>query len=549
MTISFNDFNISKEIIDAIGEMGFEEPSPIQAGAIPLVLQGIDVIGQAQTGTGKTAAFGIPILERIDSKSKNVQAMILCPTRELSIQVAEEISKLGKFLKGVKVVPIYGGQPIERQIRALKQGTQIVVGTPGRIIDHIKRKTLKTDNIKIFVLDEADEMFDMGFREDIEMIIGRLPEEKQMTFFSATMAKEIMNFAKTYQSEPEIIRVVKKEMTVPKVDQYYFDLDPHMKTEILARVLDIYNPNLTIVFCNTKRMVDELTSKLKDRGYLAEALHGDLKQNQRDFVMNKFRKLSTDILVATDVAARGIDVDEVDMVVNYDMPQDDEYYVHRIGRTARAGREGTAISFVSGKEYYKLRDIQKYTKSIIARKEIPTLGDIRKNESTKLLNILTENINKEENKKYEPIINVLLEENYNPIDIASVCISLYMNEKGVGNHEELDYIDNDKKRPVRKQRQARPKERFKKGKWKRVFINIGRIDGVSERHILSAILQNNKLHKNDVGSIDIYDKYSFVDINAKRTNEVVKDLNKIRIRGRKIKSEIAKSSSKSGRRK
>lgn len=548
MTISFNDFNISKEIIDAIGEMGFEEPSPIQAGAIPLVLQGIDVIGQAQTGTGKTAAFGIPILERIDSKSKNVQAMILCPTRELSIQVAEEISKLGKFLKGVKVVPIYGGQPIERQIRALKQGTQIVVGTPGRIIDHIKRKTLKTDNIKIFVLDEADEMFDMGFREDIEMIIGRLPEEKQMTFFSATMAKEIMNFAKTYQSEPEIIRVVKKEMTVPKVDQYYFDLDPHMKTEILARVLDIYNPNLTIVFCNTKRMVDELTSKLKDRGYLAEALHGDLKQNQRDFVMNKFRKLSTDILVATDVAARGIDVDEVDMVVNYDMPQDDEYYVHRIGRTARAGREGTAISFVSGKEYYKLRDIQKYTKSIIARKEIPTLGDIRKNESTKLLNILTENINKEENKKYEPIINVLLEENYNPIDIASVCISLYMNEKGVGNHEELDYIDNDKKRPVRKQRQARPKERFKKGKWKRVFINIGRIDGVSERHILSAILQNNKLHKNDVGSIDIYDKYSFVDINAKRTNEVVKDLNKIRIRGRKIKSEIAKSSSKSGRR-
>lgn len=538
---NFKDFNISDEIIKAVNDMGFEEPSSIQARAIPLMLSGTDMIGQAQTGTGKTAAFGIPILERINTKDKSVQAMILCPTRELSIQVAEEIARLGKYKKGVKVLPIYGGQPIDRQIRALKQGVQVVVGTPGRVIDHINRRTLKIGNVKIFVLDEADEMFDMGFREDIELVMGHLPEEKQMTFFSATMAKNIMSFAKTYQREPEVVQVVKKELTVPRVDQYYFDLEPHMKTEILTRVLDIYNPNLTIVFCNTKRKVDELTASLQDRGYFAEALHGDLKQNQRDFVMNKFRKLTTDILVATDVAARGIDVDEVDMVINYDLPQDDEYYVHRIGRTARAGREGTAFSFVSGKEFYKLRDIQRYTKTKINRKQVPTLRDIKETQNEKLLNIITENIDKDEYKRFESIINVLLEKNYSPIDIAATAVGLYTKEKGLGQHEELDYIDNDKMRSPRGSDKKRSMDRGSRKHTGRLFINAGKMDGVTERNILGNIIQYSDISKSDVGKIDIYDKFSFVSINGKLAESVARDVNGTRLKGRQITVEIARS--------
>lgn len=544
---NFKDFNISEEIIRAVNDMGFEEPSSIQARAIPLVLEGVDMIGQAQTGTGKTAAFGIPILEKINVNDKSVQAMILCPTRELSIQVAEEISRLAKYMKGVKVLPIYGGQPIDRQIRALKQGVQIVVGTPGRVIDHINRRTLKIGNVKIFVLDEADEMFDMGFREDIELVIGHLPEDRQMTFFSATMAKDIMSFAKTYQNEPEIIKVVKKELTVPKVDQYYFDLEPHMKTEILTRVLDIYNPNLTIVFCNTKRKVDELTASLQDRGYFAEALHGDLKQSQRDTVMNKFRKLTTDILVATDVAARGIDVDEVDMVINYDLPQDDEYYVHRIGRTARAGREGTAFSFVSGKEFYKLRDIQRYTKTEIVRRQVPTLRDIKATQNEKLLNIITENIDKDEFRKYESVLNVLLEKNYSPIDIAAASIGLYVKEKGIGQHEELDYIDNDKKRAPKDQRQKRGKARDPKKHTGRIFVSAGKKDGVSERNILGNIIQYSDISKNEVGRIDIYDNFSFVSVKEDIAEQVARDINGTRLKGRQITAEIAKTRRKSGK--
>lgn len=550
MTISFRDLGVSEEIIKAVGDMGFEEPSPIQEKAIPLVLNGVDMIGQAQTGTGKTAAFSIPIIEKIDAKEKKLQAMILCPTRELSIQVAEEISKLAKYKKGVRAIPVYGGQPIDRQIKALKSGVQIVVGTPGRVIDHINRKTIKTEAIKIFVLDEADEMFDMGFREDIELVIDRLPEDKQTTFFSATMAKEIMDFAKKYQKSPEIIKIVKKELTVPKVTQFYYDLDNHMKTEILSRVLDIYNPTLTVVFCNTKKMVDELTSSLRERGYLAEGLHGDLKQAQRDFVMNKFRKLTTDILVATDVAARGIDVDEVDMVINYDMPQDDEYYVHRIGRTARAGREGTAISFVSGKEFYKLRDIQKYTKTVIARKDIPTLVDIRNTQANKILNLLVENIGKEEEiKKHEKIVNIMLEENYSPIDIALSAIDLFVREKGLSNHEELDYIDNDKKRPQRGRDRERSRDRERRrdrsSKRKdenmaRVFLSVGNLDGVGTRHILSSLLEYSGLNKKAIGKIDVYDKYSFIEVEKKHVKDLIKNAYGKTIKGRSISIEVAK---------
>ena len=322
--MKFDELELQSSLLRAVTEMGFEEMTPIQAQAIPVVLSGQDIIGQAQTGTGKTAAFGLPILQNIDPKKKSLQAVILCPTRELAIQVSEEMHKFAKFLHGIKIVPIYGGQEIVRQIKALKAGTQIVIGTPGRVMDHMRRKTVKFDDVKIVALDEADEMLNMGFREDIETILRDVPGERQTLLFSATMPQPIMEIARMYQHNAVHIRVVKKELTVPKIEQYYYEVRPKAKLDALTRLLDMYAPKLSLIFCNTKRQVDELVTALQARGYFAEGLHGDLKQQQRDRVMNSFRGGKTDILVATDVAARGIDVDDVEAVFNYDVPQDDE---------------------------------------------------------------------------------------------------------------------------------------------------------------------------------------------------------------------------------
>ena len=322
-TLKFEELNLSKEVQRAIADMGFEEATPIQSQAIPSVLSGKDIIGQAQTGTGKTASFGIPIIETIDDHLKKVQAIVLCPTRELAIQVSEEIGELLKYKKNIKIVPIYGGQSIDRQIRSIQSGVQIVIGTPGRVIDHINRGTLKLNEIKMVVLDEADEMLDMGFRDDIEEILKTVPKERQTVMFSATMPKQILDLSKKYLTNPEHIKVVHKEITVPNVNQYYIELKPSMKLEALTRLIDIHNPKLSLVFSNRKKNVDDMVSHLQARGYSAEGLHGDMKQMMRDRVMGKFRNGKIEILVATDVAARGIDVDDIDAVFNYDMPQDD----------------------------------------------------------------------------------------------------------------------------------------------------------------------------------------------------------------------------------
>ncbi len=375
-TICFEELHLHQEILRAVAEMGFEAASPIQAQAIPAQLEGHDMVGQAQTGTGKTAAFGIPLLQKIDPDNKKLQAIVLLPTRELAIQVAEEIRRLAKFMHGIKVLPVYGGQDIVRQIRALKDGVQVVIGTPGRVMDHLHRKTLRVDQVHTVVLDEADEMLNMGFLEDMETILSQLPPNRQTVMFSATMPPAIAEIARKFQNNPVMVRVVKKELTVPKVEQFYYEVKPKNKVEVLCRLMDLYSPKLSVVFCNTKKGVDELVQSLQGRGYFAEGLHGDLKQEQRDRVMNAFRNGRTDILVATDVAARGIDVDDVEAVFNYDIPQDDEYYVHRIGRTGRAGREGKAFSLVVGKEVYKLRDIQRYCKTKIIPQAIPSLDDI-----------------------------------------------------------------------------------------------------------------------------------------------------------------------------
>ncbi len=372
----YENSGIDKRILRAVAEMGYENMTPIQKQAIPILMEGKDVIGQAQTGTGKTAAFGIPMLQRIDENDKSLQGIILCPTRELAIQAADELRKFSKYMHNVKMVPIYGGQDIGRQIKALKGGVQIIVGTPGRVMDHMRRHTIKIQNVKMVILDEADEMLDMGFREDMETILGEIENEHQTALFSATMPQAILDITDKYQKDARLIKVTKKELTIPLIKQYYFVVKNIYKEEVISRLLELYDFKRSIIFCNTKRMVDELAANLKDRGYQAEGLHGDMTQKQRDFVMNRFKNGSLEILIATDVAARGIDVDDLEAVFNYDVPQDIEYYVHRIGRTGRAGKEGMAFTFAYGRDLYRIRDIERICKTKMTEMRVPNAKQV-----------------------------------------------------------------------------------------------------------------------------------------------------------------------------
>lgn len=374
--LRYEDSGICPEILRAVSEMGFEFMTPIQEQAIPVLLEGKDVIGQAQTGTGKTAAFAIPMIQSIDARIRKPQGIILCPTRELAMQAAEEIRKLAKYMHGIKVLPVYGGQDIGRQIRALSTGVQIIVGTPGRVMDHLRRHTIKTADVRMIVLDEADEMLDMGFREDIETILSDMPKEHQMALFSATMPQAILDITGEYQKNAVFIKVTPREITVSAIKQAYYRIAKKDKKEALCRLLDYYQPGKSLVFCNTKRMVDEITQELKSRGYEAEGLHGDLSQFQRDTVMNLFRNGNCAILTATDVAARGIDVSGVDAVFNYDVPEDIEYYVHRIGRTGRAGRKGRAFTLASGRDIFKIREIERFCHTTVRERKLPSPGDI-----------------------------------------------------------------------------------------------------------------------------------------------------------------------------
>lgn len=358
--IKFEELNLSDNIKKALAEMDYIETTPIQAQAIPYILDGKDIIGQSQTGTGKTASYGLPMIEKIDVSNKKVQAIVLCPTRELAVQVTEEIRKFNKYQEGIKCLAIYGGQSIERQITSLKRGIQIVVGTPGRIMDHMRRKTLKLENVKMVVLDEADEMLNMGFEEDIETILKEIDETRQTILFSATMSKEILNVAKKYLKNPVSVKVKSKELTVENIEQTILELKSGMKDEAVMRLIDMYIPRKAIVFCNTKKKVDLLIDVLKSKKYSAEAIHGDIKQIQRDKIIRKLKDGQIQILVATDVAARGIDVKDLDLVINYDIPQEEEYYVHRIGRTGRNGGTGKAFTFVVGKEKNRIYSIQRY---------------------------------------------------------------------------------------------------------------------------------------------------------------------------------------------
>lgn len=439
--MSFGEADIDSNILRAVREMGFEIMSPIQEKAIPALMQGRDIIGQAQTGTGKTAAFGIPMIQNVDPKLRALQAIVLCPTRELAIQAAEEIRKLAKYMHGVKVLPVYGGQDITRQIRALSQGVQIVVGTPGRVMDHMRRHTIKTANIKMIVLDEADEMLNMGFREDIETILADMPEEHQMALFSATMPEPILKITHEYQQNAEYIRVTPEEITVTAIKQAYYRIARKDKLEALCRLMDYYQPVRSLIFCNTKKMVDEMAETLKDRGYQAEGLHGDLSQHQRDMVMNAFRNGRCAILIATDVAARGIDVSGVDAVFNYDVPEDIEYYVHRIGRTGRAGKAGRSFTLVSGREIYKIREIERICHTEIRERRLPSPKDITRVKSGKVFAEAMEIMEQKDLAGLKAAIEKAADENdFTVLDLAAAFMQMKMGDEPEEVEEERSFF-------------------------------------------------------------------------------------------------------------
>ena len=557
--VRFDELQLDERIVRAVTDMGFEAASPIQAQAIPVQLEGLDIIGQAQTGTGKTAAFGIPLLQKIDPDSKKLQAIALCPTRELAIQVAEEIRRLAKYMHGIKVLPIYGGQDIVRQIRGLKDGTQIVIGTPGRVMDHMRRKTIRCDHVHTVIMDEADEMLNMGFLEDMETILSQLPEERQTVMFSATMPPAIQEIARKFQNDPVNVKVVKKELTVPKVTQYYYEVKPKTKVEVMCRLLEMYAPKLSVAFCNTKKQVDELVQELQGRGYFAEGLHGDLKQEQRDRVMNSFRNGATEILVATDVAARGIDVDDVEAVFNYDIPQDDEYYVHRIGRTGRAGRDGIAFSFVVGREVYKLRDIQRYCKTRIIPQAIPSLDDITEIKAEKIMDQVKETINNVDlTKMIQVIEQKLVEEDYTAMDVAAALLKIAMGEENediaesghlAPSLDELDRYGRDNRGRGGRNNGRRDGGRGSRGGrderngngMARLFINIGKNQNVRPGDILGAIAGESGIPGRMVGSIDMYDKYTFVEVPEENAESVLKAMKNAKIKGKNIRMEVAGS--------
>lgn len=442
----FEAFKLSQEMQSAISDMGFTEASPIQSETFELIMEGRDIVAQAHTGSGKTAAYSIPCIEKIDADDKSTQLLILCPTRELVMQVGVEVSKLAKY-KDISIVTVYGGQQIDRQLGILRQrGAQILIATPGRLMDHMKRKSVDISNIKTVVLDEADEMLDMGFREDIHTILQDSPETRQTIMFSATMEKEILKLTAKFQNNPVIVNVMSEKVNNPEIEQTYYEVVSRNKLELLSRLLDFNNVQLGLIFCNTKSMVDDLVESLKTKGYFADGLHGDLNQNQREKVMGKFRRGSTQLLVATDVAGRGIDVDDVEAVFNYDLPRDDEDYVHRIGRTGRAGKKGKAFTFVSRKEVSSIKRIERANGVQILKKEAPTVDEIQETKFDKFLNEIKAEILKGDLFEYVELVKSVMGENFSELQVAAALMKMNMDKKSTDfdnsvNFELSDYSD------------------------------------------------------------------------------------------------------------
>ena len=504
---TFAELGVSPEILKAISDLGFEEPSPIQASAIPVLLEGHDVVGQSQTGSGKTAAFAIPAIELCQAADRSVQVLILCPTRELATQVADEVHKLTAHKRGIHAVPIYGGASYERQFFELKKGVQIVIGTPGRLMDHMDRGTLDLSNVKMVILDEADRMLDMGFREDIEKILRSTPAERQTVFFSATVSKQIRDLIERHSNSPKSVKIEQRELTVPTVEQWYYEVPQRMKFEALLRLVDFHGFKLGIIFCNTQRMVDELADDLIAQGFSADRLHGGIAQAQRTRVMNKFKKAEFEFLVATDVAARGIDVDELELVVNYDLPYDAEDYVHRIGRTGRAGRKGMAVTFVSGRDIYKLQFIERFTKTNIKRGTLPTAGEVEERRVEGLLERIREVLNR--GNLSTRVTDRLLEEGFNSTDIASAVIEMLAGPEVAPEKEKsTPSKPTVRSEPDLPMGNIRPPARGML--W--VRTNAGRETGITPRDIMNLLEEGLGLPRRTVGLIDILPGESFAQV-------------------------------------
>ncbi len=583
----FSELGLSPEILKAIDKLGFEQAAPIQAAAIPVLMEGRDVVGQSQTGSGKTAAFAIPAIEKLDTHQRHVQVVILCPTRELAVQVSEEVHKLACFKRGVHALPIYGGQSYERQFHGLKQGVQIVIGTPGRVMDHMRRGTLRLDHVRMAILDEADVMLDMGFRDDIEFILKATPAERQTVFFSATMPRPIQDLIRKYARDPQNVRVAEKTLTVSTVEQLFYEIDRRNKIELLTRLIDIHDFKLGIIFCNTKRMVDEVVTHLNAQGYSAEGLHGDMNQNGRDRVMNKFRKSGLEFLVATDVAARGIDVDDVQVVFNYDLPYDAEDYVHRIGRTGRAGRSGRAIAFVSGREVFQIQNIERFTRTRIHRAKPPTRDEVEEVRANAFLNKLRATLTAGKFRRQDHLIERLLEEGFASTDIASALLHLVQGgESGPAaatppapaksmprpappapvappkpaptdpmiaamalarsvpgaaqkapkplpvpvpkTHKPSPAPMPFPARPGKKMSRRTPPDQT------RLFMNIGEEMGITVRDVVGAILGETGLPPQAIGTIDLRERHLFVDVASEHADLIVAKLHRARYKGHSL---------------
>jgi len=537
--MQFTQLNLSPEVLRAIDELGYIQPTPIQEKSIPVLLEGKDVIGRSHTGTGKTAAFGIPAIERISRDNiKTVQVLIMCPTRELAMQACTEIERFSKYMPWVRPVAVYGGASMERQISALKRGANIVVGTPGRLIDHIERRTLKLDSLKTVILDEADEMLNMGFREDIEKILEQVPEERQTVLFSATMPPVIMAISKKYLTNPEHIKVESAQRTVEAIEQYFYEVPAGRKLDALVLLLSMYEPKLSMIFCNTKKMVDELTEALNAKGFKASGIHGDMKQQARTQVMERFKSGRTPILIATDVAARGIDVDDVDAVFNYDIPQDNEYYIHRIGRTGRAGKKGIAFTFTSGrKQYFEMKEIQKFTKAIISQKALPSVEDIKSKKLDKFTEKLNKVIDEEKHLDYIDMVNNLCNSDMTVETLAAALLSMQLN-KEIKN---IPVIDTGIKSKIEYEKHIKPS-----GNRCKLMISAGKQQRIAPNFVLGALVEATGLSGKSFGKIDIFDKHTTVEIPESEKENILTAMNNSKINGVRVSAQLIEGSS-SGR--
>jgi len=535
--IPFSQLSLTPKVGRAIEEMGFDLATPIQSEAIPLIRTGIDVIARSQTGTGKTIAYAIPAIEKVDTHEEkdSIQVLVLCPTRELAQQAAEEIRKVARFKTGIRPVEIYGGTAIDKQCIRLRHAN-IVIGTPGRIMDHMRRKTIKLSHVKMVVLDEADEMLNMGFKEDIETILKDIPEDRQTVFFSATMPPAILKLTQEFQKDPRLIEINKDQVTIEDIEQHYIDVPHNRKKDALLALLQFHEPKRAIIFCNTKKMVDELTELLLSRHFSAESIHSDIKQSQRTSVMQDFKQGRTAILIATDIAARGIDVSDVDFVINFDLPANSEYYVHRIGRTGRAGKSGCSITLCSGRrEISAMRNIALDAKSVIARVELPTSDEMKKLSSAKLLLTMEEALHSKPQPVYSELADRLVERGYSMQSIAAAAMQLCFESDAAP--AQTPVLTSHVKESIPKVKRDTGSVRLKPARYEMILIDIGSNHHVAVNHIIGAVTERTGLSSKDIGKVEIFPDQSIVEIPAGHCDEILEAMVGCKITGRPVKTE------------